>query len=327
MHERDNVAIVGQRRRPAGRHARCPAARRCATRCRRRTRWRSSTCRAGAAVMRYGVVIGYARPTSRPAAGCTSACCRCPRRAELDGLPIATVKPAPLPPLDGYTFEGYRNADGSVGTRNLLAITTTVQCVAGVVDVAVERIRGRAAAAVPERRRRGRPGAHLRLRRGDRRARRGDPDPHAAPHQPEPELRRRGDGGEPGLREAATRAPVAAGRRSPIGEPCVVRLQDDQHVGFMSMIDSIMAQRRAAPRTAERAAARDACPPASWSSACSAAAATPSRGVTANPAVGFCTDLLVRAGATVMFSEVTEVRDAHRPAHRRAPPRPRSPTR
>jgi galactarate dehydratase len=33
-------------------------------------------------------------------------------------------------------------------------------------------------------------------------------------------------------------------------------------------------------------------------------------GVTANPAVGFCTDLLVRAGATVMFSEVTEVRDA-----------------
>ena len=32
-------------------------------------------------------------------------------------------------------------------------------------------------------------------------------------------------------------------------------------------------------------------------------------GVTANPAVGFCTDLLVRAGATVMFSEITEVRD------------------
>ena len=32
-------------------------------------------------------------------------------------------------------------------------------------------------------------------------------------------------------------------------------------------------------------------------------------GVTANPAVGFCTDLLVRAGASVMFSETTEVRD------------------
>jgi len=32
-------------------------------------------------------------------------------------------------------------------------------------------------------------------------------------------------------------------------------------------------------------------------------------GVTANPAVGYATDLLVRAGATVMFSETTEVRD------------------
>ncbi len=33
-------------------------------------------------------------------------------------------------------------------------------------------------------------------------------------------------------------------------------------------------------------------------------------GVTANPALGFAADLLVRAGATVLFSEVTEVRDA-----------------
>jgi galactarate dehydratase len=33
-------------------------------------------------------------------------------------------------------------------------------------------------------------------------------------------------------------------------------------------------------------------------------------GVTCNPAVGYAADLLVRAGATVMFSEVTEIRDA-----------------
>ena len=33
-------------------------------------------------------------------------------------------------------------------------------------------------------------------------------------------------------------------------------------------------------------------------------------GVTANPASGYAADLLVRAGATVLFSEVTEVRDA-----------------
>ena len=33
-------------------------------------------------------------------------------------------------------------------------------------------------------------------------------------------------------------------------------------------------------------------------------------GVTANPAVGYASDLLIRCGGTVMFSEVTEVRDA-----------------
>src|SRR3979411_760416 len=41
-------------------------------------------------------------------------------------------------------------------------------------------------------------------------------------------------------------------------------------------------------------------------------------GVTANPALGFAADLLVRAGATVMFSEVTEVRDAIHLLTRRA---------
>jgi galactarate dehydratase len=33
-------------------------------------------------------------------------------------------------------------------------------------------------------------------------------------------------------------------------------------------------------------------------------------GITANPAAGYAADLIVRAGGTVMFSEVTEVRDA-----------------
>ena len=34
-----------------------------------------------------------------------------------------------------------RNADGSVGTRNILGIATTVQCVAPTVDYAVRRIK------------------------------------------------------------------------------------------------------------------------------------------------------------------------------------------
>src|SRR5690606_17242444 len=52
-----------------------------------------------------------------------------------------TVKPPVQAPLEGYTFQGYRNADGSVGTRNILAVTQTVQCVAGVTAFAVQRIK------------------------------------------------------------------------------------------------------------------------------------------------------------------------------------------
>ena len=62
-----------------------------------------------------------------------------PAARRLDDLPISTVKTATMPPLTGYTFEGFRNADGSVRTRNILAITQTVQCVAAVTDFAVPR--------------------------------------------------------------------------------------------------------------------------------------------------------------------------------------------
>src|ERR1019366_3808005 len=50
------------------------------------------------------------------------------------------VPPRPVP-LEGYTFEGYRNADGGVGTRNILGIATTVQCVAPTVEYAARRIK------------------------------------------------------------------------------------------------------------------------------------------------------------------------------------------
>src|SRR6202012_4332902 len=59
----------------------------------------------------------------------------------LDNLPLATEVPPPMPPLEGYTFQGFLNDDGSVGTKNILGITTTVQCVAATVDFAVNRIK------------------------------------------------------------------------------------------------------------------------------------------------------------------------------------------
>ena len=76
----------------------------------------------------------------------------------------------------------------------------------------------------------------------------------------------------------------------------------------MSMIDSIMST---AEEHLERlnARRRETVPASALVVGVQCGGSDAFSGVTANPAVGFCTDLLVRAGATVMFSETTEVRD------------------
>src|SRR5258706_10945474 len=52
------------------------------------------------------------------------------------------TRPPPKPePLTGHTFEGYRNADGTVGTKNILAVSTSVQCVSGTMEFALGRIK------------------------------------------------------------------------------------------------------------------------------------------------------------------------------------------
>ena len=61
----------------------------------------------------------------------------------------------------------------------------------------------RVAAKISRRRRGAVAGAHLWLRHRHRGGRGGDPHPHPAQHRRQSELRRRGDGGEPRLREAA----------------------------------------------------------------------------------------------------------------------------
>lgn len=91
-------------------------------------------------IIRYGEVIGYAVRDIPQGSWIDESLVELPKAPPLHTLPLATKVPAPLPPLEGYTFEGYRNADGSVGTKNLLGISTSVHCVAGVVDYVVKII-------------------------------------------------------------------------------------------------------------------------------------------------------------------------------------------
>ncbi|MGZ5203357.1 MAG: galactarate dehydratase [Caldimonas sp.] len=276
---------------------------------------------AGDAVRRYDVVIGRAARAIPAGSWVHERLLEMPAARSLEGLPIATVKPPPLPALDGYTFEGYRNADGSVGSRNILAITTTVQCVAGVVEFAVERIKDELLPQFPnvddvvglehsygcgvaiEA-----PGAEIPIRT----LRNITLNPNFGNEvmvvslgceklQPERLL-------PPGTFAIADERNAAAAGAGATAGLDVVCLQDDAHVGFMSMIDSIMAT---AKQHLERlnARRRETVPASELVVGVQCGGSDAFSGVTANPAVGFCTDLLVRAGATVMFSETTEVRD------------------
>src|SRR6202011_5541077 len=100
-----------------------------------------SNIREGAATRRYNEVIGTAAQPILAGEWVDEARIRMPTPPELDKLELATAVPAAQAPLEGYTFEGFRNPDGSVGTKNVLAISTSVQCVAGTLQLALKRIK------------------------------------------------------------------------------------------------------------------------------------------------------------------------------------------
>jgi galactarate dehydratase len=265
------------------------------------------------AVVRYNVVIGYALKVLPKGSWINEHVIRMPEPPGLEDLPIATRAAPDMPALEGFTFEGYRNADRSVGSRNILAITTTVQCVSGVVEHAVARIKAELLPRYPnvddvvglEHT----YGCGVAIDAPDamvpiRTVRNISLNPNFGGEvmivslgceklQPER------------LMPVGT-IPIATAGDNSNGD--VVVLQDNAHVGFQSMIDSIM---RTATHHLERLnrRRRETCPAADLVVGVQCGGSDAFSGLTANPAVGFATDLLVRAGATVMFSEVTEVRD------------------
>ena len=274
---------------------------------------------AGAPVLRYGIAIGYARDDIAAGSWVHERRLQMPEARSLDGLPVATVKPAPQPPLEGHTFEGYRNADGSVGTRNILAITQTVQCVAGVTDFALTRIKAELLPRFPN------VDDVVALDHGYGCGVAIDAPDAVVPIRTLRNISLNPNfGGElmvvslgceklqperllpPGSFAIADERTDADNSARPALD--VVCLQDDAHVGFMSMVESIMRQ---AEVHLERlnARRRETVPASELVVGVQCGGSDAFSGVTANPAVGYCTDLLVRAGASVMFSEVTEVRD------------------
>ena len=267
----------------------------------------------GAPVHRYNVSIGRAKQDIAAGRWVHERLLDMPGARALSGLPMSTVKAPILPALQGHTFQGYRNADGSVGTRNILAITTTVQCVAGVVDFAVQRIKAELLPRYPQvddvvglEHSYGcgvaidAPGAEIPIRT----LRHISLNPNFGGEVMVVSL------GCEKLPPERLMPPGSIAINDQRGEALdTVCLQDAGHVGFMSMVDSIV-NRASVHLERLNQRRRETVPASALVVGVQCGGSDAFSGVTANPAVGYAADLLVRAGATIMFSENTEVRDA-----------------
>ena len=261
-------------------------------------------------VLRYGFAIGYAKEDIPDGGWVHEGNIELPPSPPLDRLPSASLPIQAPEPLEGFTFQGFLNDDGSVGTKNILGISTTVQCVAATVDFAVKRIKTELLPKYPN-----------------------VDDVIAithiygcgvainAPGSEIPIRTLRNLSLNPNLGGAPLVVSLGCEKLRPLqmlptsslpilaSIPYVVRLQDEEHRSYGDMVQAIMdmAEARLVQLNARKRTTR---PASDLVVGLQCGGSDAFSGVTANPAVGYAADLLVRAGATVLFSEVSEVRDA-----------------
>jgi galactarate dehydratase len=265
----------------------------------------------GEAVIRYGVVLGKLNVAVPPGGRIREDMLELPPASPLDKMPWGTRALSPargaVPPEElpgGGFFEGYE-VPGSrfAGTRNILGIMTTVQCVTGVLNVAVRKIKAELLPRYPQ-----------------------VDDVVPVNHS---------YGCGVAIKAPEARVPIRTLKnmiRNPNfgGEIMVVALgcekltldmllepgenNDDNVIvlqklgGFHAMIDAIvgMAEKKLERLNRRR---RVSLPLDRLCVGLQCGGSDAFSGITANPAAGYASDLLVGAGGTVLFSEVTEVRD------------------
>jgi len=266
----------------------------------------------GSEVIRYGVTLGYLLVDVMEGSWINENMLELPDLPSLDSLTFAQGEPVVLPIPAMTTFEGYDNGEGKfAGTRNLLAITTTVQCVSGVVDQLVAQIRLSLLPKYPN------VGEVVAIN-------------HAygcgvAINAPDAVIPIRS------IRNIM-RNPNFGGEIMVVGLGCekltidkllppqeinadnVLMLQD--YPGYASMMEALLKMAETKLQALNRRK-RTTLPLSKLCIGMQCGGSDAFSGITANPSAGYASDLLVSGGATVMFSEVTEVRDGvHLLAHR-----------
>lgn len=258
----------------------------------------------GGEIVRYGIVLGYAIHPIRKGDWINENMLKLPMPPDLDNMKFGTNIVTDLPDPPAQSWLGYRNPNGGyAGTRNILGINTTVQCVTGVLNVAVEKMRAELLPRYPN----------------------VDgivPINHSygcgvAINAPEAKIPIRS------LRNLS-KHPNFGGQLMVVGLGCEklspAMLMDERDLrpenlivlqecrGFDGMIQALMemADKKLKILNERR---REELPLSDLVVGMQCGGSDAFSGVTANPTAGYAADMLVSGGATVMFSEVTEVRD------------------
>ena len=261
---------------------------------------------AGAPIIRYGTTLGYAARNIRKGEWVNESMLKLPPTPDVTRMTFSAMAGWDFPHTPPKTtFEGYRNPKGGfAGTRNILAITTTVQCVAGVLNIAVDRIRREILPRYPN------VDAVVPINHAYGCGVAIDAPDAAIPIRAIKNLMDNPNFGGEIMVVALGCEKLTADRI--LGEEDnnrdnVIVLQELE--GLEAMIGAIskMAESKL-KRLNERK--RETLPLSELCIGAQCGGSDSFSGITANLAVGFASDLLVKAGATMLFSEVTEVRDA-----------------
>lgn len=262
----------------------------------------------GGEVIRYGVTLGYVKVDTPAGSWINEDSLELPVPPALEDMEWGTnlVTDLPTPPVT--TWEGYRPLEpgGFGGTRNLLGIQTTVQCVTGVVNVAVDRIRRELLPKYPN------VDGVVAINHAY-----GCGVAINATNAYIPQRILRNIAKHPNFGGELMLVGLGCEKFSPEmfledrpedNNPENVLILQKQH-GFAAMMDAIleMAEKKL-QRLNERR--RETLPLSDLLVGMECGGSDAFSGVASNPAIGYCADLLVAGGATAMFSEVTEVRDA-----------------
>lgn len=259
----------------------------------------------GGEIIRYDVLLGYAKDAIKKGQWIDEFMLELPTPPNLKSLKSSTsVQKREFKNLGNQTFMGFKNEHSEfAGTRNILAIHTTVQCVVGVLNVAVKKIKQDILPKYPN-----------------------VDDVIVINHQYGCGVAIQADDADipiRGLRNLL-KHPNFGGEVMVVSLGCekltpqkmmpdeyltpdnLITLQDFK--GFEAMIEaiSVMAESKM-KRLNERR--REKLPLNKLLIGLQCGGSDAFSGVSGNPSVGYASDMLVAAGATVMFSEVTEVRD------------------